>query len=139
MRPVRIITALVFAALVGTLTLRVAPAWASEPTIQVHPSSVTAGGTVVVSGSVGPAPAGSDCATKVTLISKAFTHAHDFAGLPAVAAAVQPGGAFTVTTTIPRPTAAGTYSVSGRCGGGTSGCRPHWWSGPPRPTPRWWR
>jgi hypothetical protein len=121
MRPVRIITALVFATLVGPLTLGVTPAQASEPTIQVRPSSVTAGDTVVVSGSVGPAPAGSDCATRVTLISKAFTHTHDFAGLPAVVAAVQPGGAFTVTTTIPRSTAAGTYSVSGRCGGGNLG------------------
>jgi hypothetical protein len=59
MRPVRIIVALVFAATVGVLA-PAAPAWAaSATTLQVSPSAITAGDTVVVSGSVGPAPAGS--------------------------------------------------------------------------------
>jgi hypothetical protein len=47
--------------------------------------------------------------------------AHDFADVPAVFAAVKPGGAFTATTTIPRAKPAGTYTITGRCGGGNLG------------------
>jgi hypothetical protein len=121
MRPVRIIAALLFAATVGTLALT-APAQA-EPaaTLQVSPTSVTAGDTVVVSGSVGPAPAGSACAASILLLSRAFVHTDEFAGVPAVMAAVKPDGTFAATTTIPRSTPAGTYDVSGRCGGGNIG------------------
>jgi hypothetical protein len=116
MRPVRTITAVVFAATVGMLTLLAAPAWAAPVAIHVSPSSVAAGDTVTLSGSVGP-----DCPGPVTLISKAFAHTHDFAGLPAVFAAVEPGGAFTATTRIPGSKAAGTYTITGRCGGGNLG------------------
>jgi hypothetical protein len=122
MRPVRILAALLFAATVGTLTPLAAPAWAAPATtLQVSPGSITAGDTVVVSGSVGPAPAGSACAGGVMLLSRAFVHTHDFAGVPAVLAAVRPGGTFTATTRIPRSTAAGSYAISGRCGGGNIG------------------
>src|SRR6266536_5346620 len=102
------------------LVVRAAP---TTPPVAIHvsPSSVAAGDTVTLSGSVGPAPAGSDCANGVTLISKAFVHTHDFAELPAVFAAVKPGGTFTATTTIPRSKPAGTYTITGRCGGGTFG------------------
>lgn len=121
MRPVRIIAALVFAATVGVL-VPAAPAWAaSATTLQVSPSAITAGDTVVVSGSVGPAPAGSACATSLTLLSSAFVHTDEFAGVPAVIAAVKPGGTFTTATRIPRSTPAGTYTISGRCGGGNLG------------------
>jgi hypothetical protein len=118
MRPVRIIAAFVFAATVGTLTLPAAPAWAVPVAIDVSPSAVAAGDTVTitVSGAAGP-----DCADSVTLISKAFVHTHDFAGLPAVVATAKPGGVFTATTTIPRSKTAGTYTISGRCGGGNLG------------------
>jgi hypothetical protein len=116
MRPVRTITAFVFAATVGMFTLLAAPAWAAPVAIHVSPSSVVAGDTVTLSGSAGP-----DCSGPVTLISKAFVHTHDFAGLPAVFAAVKPGGAFTTTTEIPRSRAAGTYTITGRCGGGNLG------------------
>jgi hypothetical protein len=122
MRPVRTIATLVFAATVGMLMPLAAPAWAApDPTIRVSPSSVTAGDTVVVSGSVGPAPAGSDCARAVTLLSRAFVHTHDFADVPAVYAAVKADGTFAVTTRIPRSKPAGTYTISGRCGGGNLG------------------
>jgi hypothetical protein len=99
----------------ATLVVRAAP---TTPPANVHvsPSSVAAGDTVTLSGSVGP-----DCTGTVTLISKAFVHTHDFAGLPAVFATVKPGGAFTATTTIPRSKPAGTYTISGRCGGGNLG------------------
>jgi hypothetical protein len=116
MRPVRIIAALLSAATPGTLTLLAAPAWAEPVAIHVSPSAVVAGSTVTVSGSAGPA-----CTAGVTLISKAFVHTNDFAGLPALFAAVEPGGAFTATTRIPRSRAAGTYTITGRCGGGNLG------------------
>jgi hypothetical protein len=120
MRPVRIIAAVVFA----ILTLLTAPAWAAPaaPTaLRVSPSSITAGGTVTVSGSVGPDSAGSECASGVTLLSRAFVHTQDFAGVPAVGAAVRPDGTFKATTTIPRSRAAGSYTITGRCGGANFG------------------
>jgi hypothetical protein len=89
-------------------------------TLQVSPRSVIAGNTVTVSGWLPPAP-GSECATGVTLLSHAFVHTHDFADVPAVAAAVKPDGSFTATTRIPRSKAAGTYVITGRCGGGNIG------------------
>lgn len=60
-----------------------------------------------------------------------------FAGLPAVVANVTPGGTFRVTTAIPRSRAAGSYTITGRCGGGEPRClgdpgRP---DAPPAPTP----
>jgi hypothetical protein len=122
MRPVRIIDALLFAATVAMLAPLAAPAWAAPvPTLGVSPGSVTAGGDVVVSGSVGSQPAGSACATGVLLLSRAFDHARDFAGVPAVVAAIRPDGTFAVTTRIPRSRAAGAYDITGRCGGGNLG------------------
>jgi hypothetical protein len=120
MRPVRIIAAVVFA----ILTLLTVPAWAAPVapvTLRVSPSSVAAGGSVTVSGSVGPDSAGSECATGVTLLSRAFVHTQDFAGVPAVDAAVRPDGSFKATTTIPRSKAAGSYTITGRCGGANLG------------------
>jgi hypothetical protein len=108
---------ILFAATVGMLMLIAAPAWAAPVAIHVSPSSVAAGDTVTVSGSVG---SGSECSS-VTLISKAFVHTNDFAGLPAVFATVKPSGAFRVTTRIPSARAAGTYTITGRCGGGNLG------------------
>jgi hypothetical protein len=121
MRPVRIIAAILFAAIVGMSTLLPTQASAAPVAVNVSPGSVTAGDTVTVAGSVGPDSAGSECASRVTLISTAFVHADEFAGLPAVSAAVQPSGAFTTTTRIPRATAAGTYPIIARCGGATLG------------------
>jgi hypothetical protein len=116
MRPVRIIAAIVFA----ILTLLTAPAWArSEPVrLQVSPKSVTAGDSVTLSGSLDPeSVAGSECATGVQLLSRAFDSTQEFAGVPSIGASVRPNGAFTTITTIPGSRAAGTYSITGRCGG----------------------
>ena len=121
MRPVRFIAALLFAATVGMLAPAAPASAAPAATLRVSPSSVTAGDTVVVSGSVGPAPAGSACASSLMLLSRAFVHTDEFAGVPALTAAVKPDGTFTTTTRIPRSTPAGTYTVSGRCGGGNLG------------------
>jgi hypothetical protein len=141
MRPVRIIAALLLAA-AGILAVPAASAWAASTStgvvvqtspdpvvaghtvtqsrLQVSPRSVTAGDTVTVSGWLPPAP-GSECATGVTLLSRAFVGTHQFADVPAIAAAVKPDGTFTVTTRIPRSKPAGTYDISGRCGGGNIG------------------
>jgi len=104
----------------ATLTLRAVPT-TPPVALRVRPRSVTAGDTVTVSGSVGPDQAGSACATSIELLSRAFDDTHEFAGVPAVTAAVRPDGTFTVTTRIPRSTPAGTYDISGRCGGGNIG------------------
>jgi hypothetical protein len=121
MRPVRIIAALLFAATAGMLAPAAPASAAPATTLRVSPSSVTAGGTVVVSGSVGPAPAGSACASSLMLLSRAFVPTDEFAGVPALTAAVKPDGTFTTTTRIPRSTPGGTYAISGRCGGGNLG------------------
>jgi hypothetical protein len=102
---------------VGGTTLAVL----APPTLQVSPRSVTAGDIVTVSGSLVLAPADSACATSVLLLSDAFVHTDDFAGVPAITTDVKPGGAFTVTTRIPSSKAAGTYIITGRCGGGNIG------------------
>jgi hypothetical protein len=119
MRPVRIVAAIVFA----ILTLLTAPAWASsEPVrLQVSPKSVVAGESVTLSGSVGPESAASECPGGVQLLSRAFGSAQEFAGVPALSAAVRPDGTFTATTRIPRSKAAGSYAITGRCGGGNLG------------------
>jgi hypothetical protein len=101
----------------GTLVVRAAPTTPAAA-IHVNPRSVVAGHTVTVSGSVGSDS--SECSA-VTLLSRAFVHTYDFADVPAIGATVKPDGTFTVTTTIPRSKAAGTYTITGRCGGGNLG------------------
>jgi hypothetical protein len=103
----------------GTLVVRAAPT-TPPVALRVSPRSVAAGDTVTVSGSVGPDSAGVEC-SGVTLLSKAFVHTYDFAEVPAVGAGVKPDGTFTATTTIPRSKPAGTYTITGRCGGGNLG------------------
>jgi hypothetical protein len=71
--------------------------------LQVSPRSVTVGEVVTVSGWLPPAPAGWECASGVTLLSRAFVGTHEFADVPAIATAVKADGTFTVTTRIPAP------------------------------------
>jgi hypothetical protein len=104
----------------GTVTVRAGPT-TRPASVRVSPNSVAAGGTVTVSGSVGPNSAGSECATGVKLLSRAFDSNQEFADVPALGVAVRPDGTFTTTTVIPRSRAAGTYSITGRCGGGNFG------------------
>jgi hypothetical protein len=99
----------------GTLVVQEA-----HSTLQVSPRSVVAGDSVTVSGWLPPAP-GSECATGVTLLSRAFVGTQEFAGVPAIVATVKADGSFTVVTRIPSSKAAGTYTISGRCGGGNIG------------------
>ena len=87
------------------------------PSLTVAPQSVERGHVVVVAGSAGDCPAGD----AVTILSHAFVHTRDFAGVPAVYARVQPSGAFRISTRIPATKAAASYTVTARCGGGNLG------------------
>ena len=95
----------------------VGPAAAAGPTVKVSPGTVRAGKSVRVYGVV----PGCQQGNQVTLISRAFSHAHDFAGLPAVFARVGARSAYSVRTRIPVARQAGTYQITGRCGGGNLG------------------
>jgi opacity protein-like surface antigen len=109
-------------ALCAALALAVAtPALAASTSIKVNPTTVKAGQRVVVSGNAGDCPAGD----AVTLLSKAFSHRHDFAGLPAVYAKVKTGGHFGHSVKVPSGTRPGRYTISGRCGGGNLGVQAH--------------
>jgi hypothetical protein len=103
------------------LAATAAPALAAGTSISVTPHSVQAGQRVVVSGSAGDCPKGD----RVTLLSKAFSHRHDFAGVPAVFARVKNGGRFGHSVRIPAGIVAGRYSISARCGGGNLGATAH--------------
>ena len=87
--------------------------------ILVVPASVHRDHLVRVSGKAGDCPVGDS----VTLISRAFVHTHDFAGIPAVFARVRAGHSFRVSTRIPRTKRPGLYVVTARCGGGNLGVK----------------
>ena len=98
-----------------------AAAGAAPPSITVSPATVHRGHTVLVKGSAD----GCHVGNRVTLISRAFVHTHDFAGLPAVFATVRYGGKFSVITRIPAKKKPGRYGITGRCGGGNLGVQAH--------------
>jgi hypothetical protein len=89
----------------------------AAPSIGLTPNPVTRGHVVIIRGSAG----GCSVGNAVTLISKAFVHTHDFAGLPAVFALVRANGKYGVRTRIPAGKAPGRYRVTARCGGGNFG------------------
>jgi hypothetical protein len=89
----------------------------SPPSLSLTPSTVRAGHAVRITGWADGCPVGDD----VTIISHAFVHTHDFAGVPAVLAPVRRGGKFSATTTIPRSRRPSRYTVTARCGGGNLG------------------
>lgn len=93
------------------------PVAASGPTMSATPNPVQRGHVVRLHGVV-PGCAVGD---QVTLVSKAFSRRHQFAGVPAVFARVGAHHAYSVRTTIPSRRRAGRYSVSARCGGGNLG------------------
>jgi hypothetical protein len=80
------------------------------------------GGTVTVRAGLTTPPASIRVSpTGVRLLSRAFDSNQEFADVPALGAAVRPDGTFKTTTVIPRSRAAGTYPITGRCGGGNFG------------------
>jgi hypothetical protein len=85
--------------------------------LAVTPSTVRRGGRVLVHGVAGGCPAGDSA----TILSHAFSPAHEFASVPAVYAQVGSAGRFSTTTTIPSTLAPGRYGVTARCGGGNLG------------------
>jgi hypothetical protein len=96
----------------ATLVVRAATP-APPAALRVSPSSVTAGGRVTLSGSVGPEWAGPKCA-RVALYSNAFPFTKD-AELPTLYVAARPDGTFATATTVPRSKPAGTYRISAHC------------------------
>jgi hypothetical protein len=104
--------------LVTSIVAAVAFAPASaRPTIKVDPNPVHRGDRVRVHGAV----PGCRVGNSVTLISRAFSHRHDFAGLPAVFARVGVHHRYSVRTRVPDTRAPALYRISGRCGGGNLG------------------
>jgi hypothetical protein len=105
-------------ALAAALALALPPtALGAGASIQVSPHKVRAGNVVTVSGSAEGCPVGD----YMTLLSQAFHRTHEFAGVPAVFTPVRADGSFDQMVRIPRRRAKGTYSISGRCGGGNLG------------------
>jgi hypothetical protein len=96
-------------------------ALAAGPTIKVDPTSVQRGYVVRVFGVV----PGCDVGNRVTLISRAFSHRHDFAGLPAIFAEVGTGHKYSKSTRIPAGRRPARYAITGRCGGGNLGVTAH--------------
>ena len=88
--------------------------------IGVSPSTVKAGQTVTLRGSVA-----GGCRTPgvVTIVSPAFkgATAHRFAGVPAVSAKADAKGRFSARITLAKKLESGRYRISGRCGGGNFG------------------
>ena len=91
--------------------------FAEGPSIDVRPKRVRAGRLVRVFGLAGGCPEGDD----VTLLSGAFPAAHEFAGVPAVAARVDGQDSYSVRVRIPAGRAPGRYTIGARCGGGNFG------------------
>ena len=94
-----------------------AQASSSSVYLTLTPPAVHRGHTVLIRGSAGLCPVGD----VVTIISRAFSRIHEFAGVPAVLARVQSGGHFRTTTRIPLRRRVGRYGVTARCGGGNLG------------------
>jgi hypothetical protein len=95
---------------------------AATAALHVSPAQVHAGDRVHVFGNVGGgcAPGG-----QVTLLSRAFRHTDEFAGVPAVFATVRADGSFSVHRKIPRTRAPKRYTLTARCGGGNLGILRH--------------
>lgn len=94
---------------------------AAGPTIKVDPTSVQRGYVVRVFGTV----PGCAIGDQVTLLSRAFSHRHEFAGVPAIFAEVGSGHKYSKRTRIPAGRRPARYAITGRCGGGSLGVTAH--------------
>jgi hypothetical protein len=112
-------SALALGAVAASLWTGVAAA--AVPSLTVAPSTVHRGHEVTLKGSAD----GCSVGNRVFLLSPAFVHSHDFAGVPAVLAPVRHGGAFRVTTRIPPQKRPGRYAITARCAGGNLGVIAH--------------
>jgi hypothetical protein len=91
------------------------------PSIHATPRTVLRGQTVRIGGLAG----GCQTGNQVTLLSRAFPHTHDFAGLPAVFARVRSDDTYATFVRIPASRARGRYGITARCGGGNFGVTGH--------------
>jgi hypothetical protein len=93
--------------------------------LKVSPGKTNPGKTVTVSGSVGHGCQIGHKGDAATIISKAFAGATKtkFAGVPSVSASLSnsKNGSFSTKVKLSKSLKAASYSVSGRCGGGTFG------------------
>jgi hypothetical protein len=105
-------------AILAVAALGLLPGEALAATINASPNPVHAGKRVRLFGHV---TGGCLPGDQVTLISRAFSHKHDFAGQPAVFATVKPNGHYSKRTRIPLHKAPKKYTITGRCGGGNLG------------------
>jgi hypothetical protein len=107
-------------AVLAVAALGLFPGEALAATINASPNPVHAGKRVRVFGHVG---GGSGCQSgdRVTLISFAFSGAHEFAGVPAVFATVKANGHYSKRARIPKAKAPKKYAITARCGGGNFG------------------
>jgi hypothetical protein len=94
---------------------------ASATSIVVSHHTVAIGETIVVSGDTTVAGVHCLAGDSVTLISNAFKGHAEFAGVGAVNTPVDATGHFRVSVTITSAVTPGTYTISGRCGGGNLG------------------
>jgi hypothetical protein len=109
-------------ALIALVVLVLGAASAVAATIDVNPSTVSTGGQVTVSGDVlANGQPGCTVPGDVTLISPAFDGLGEFAGVGATTATADASGNFTTTVTLSSNVAPGSYTVTGRCGGGDLG------------------
>lgn len=89
--------------------------------LTVTPKTVRRGHTVLVRGVAGGCTSGDT----VTVISRAFSATHSFAGVPAVFGQVGSAGRFSATARIPLARRPGGYVLTARCGGGNLGVSAH--------------
>ncbi len=108
-------------AVLAAALVTVSAATASSPTMTLTPTSVKRGHTVVIKGSAGGCTVGN----AVFIISRAFAHTHEFAGVPAVFAKVDASGSYRVMTRIPATRKPLRFVVTARCGGGNFGITRH--------------
>jgi hypothetical protein len=105
----------------GAALAAAADAPAAVVHLTISPAVVHRRGTVHIRGNAGDCPVGD----AVFVLSRAFVHTHEFAGVSAVLAKVRAGGAFRATTVIPLARRLGRYNVTARCGGGNLGVLVH--------------
>ena len=117
----RIMRRVFLTALVVTVLASTGVALAAGPTINTNPTRVAQGGVVRVFGVVPQCARGNT----VTLLSRAFSHRHEFAGVPAIFATVGRHHRYSKRTTIPAGRRPGRYRITGRCGGGNLGVIAH--------------
>ena len=108
-------------ALVVVLLASAGVALDAGPTIKVSPTTVQQGYEARVFGVVPGCAVGN----RVTLLSRAFSHRHELAGVPAIFAEVKAEHKYSKRTLIPARRRPGRYAITGRCGGGSLGVTAH--------------